>query len=312
MATSGDRRRPPAVRPHCGRRQQERRAAAAGRVPADVGDLRDSQRAAHPRRRRDDRLLRSLGAEVEGDGTTTLRVTCRDITLVRAGRRAGRASCADRCCCSARCSARVGRAELAPPGGDFPARRTITTHLRALARAGRARRRRPRPATGSKRPTGLTGASMYLLEASVTGTETALLAAAQAAGATEIRQRRLRAARRRAVPVPGGDGRRRHGHRHVDDSHRAAGRLARRDAHAARRLHRGRRRGRVVGAVTGGEVEVTGAHAAGPRADRRRARRRWAWTCDLDRRPVRRAAVAPRRRAPHHDRPLARVSRATS
>ena len=36
-------------------------------------------------------------------------------------------------------------------------------------------------------PDGLTGASMYLLEASVTGTETALLAAAQAKGVTEIR-----------------------------------------------------------------------------------------------------------------------------
>jgi UDP-N-acetylglucosamine 1-carboxyvinyltransferase len=36
-------------------------------------------------------------------------------------------------------------------------------------------------------PEGLTGASIYLLEASVTGTETALLAAAQAKGVTEIR-----------------------------------------------------------------------------------------------------------------------------
>src|SRR6185436_12347338 len=35
--------------------------------------------------------------------------------------------------------------------------------------------------------TGLTGASMYLYEASVTGTETALLAAASAKGVTEIR-----------------------------------------------------------------------------------------------------------------------------
>ena len=36
-------------------------------------------------------------------------------------------------------------------------------------------------------PNGLTGASMYLEEASVTGTETALLAAAAARGVTEIR-----------------------------------------------------------------------------------------------------------------------------
>ena len=36
-------------------------------------------------------------------------------------------------------------------------------------------------------PEGLSGASVYLLEASVTGTETAMLAAAQASGVTEIR-----------------------------------------------------------------------------------------------------------------------------
>ena len=34
--------------------------------------------------------------------------------------------------------ARVGWASLAPPGGDFPARRTITTHLRALGALGAA------------------------------------------------------------------------------------------------------------------------------------------------------------------------------
>ena len=36
-------------------------------------------------------------------------------------------------------------------------------------------------------PNGLTGASMYLAEASVTGTETALLAAASAKGSSEVR-----------------------------------------------------------------------------------------------------------------------------
>ena len=81
---------------------------------------------------------------------------------------------------------RVGRAELAPPGGDFPARRTITTHLRALAALG-ARVVDDPNGHRLEAPEGLRGASMYLVEASVTGTETALLAAAQARGATEIR-----------------------------------------------------------------------------------------------------------------------------
>ena len=81
---------------------------------------------------------------------------------------------------------RTGRAMLAPPGGDFPARRTITTHLRALRAMGARSSRRP-PATGSRRRTDSSGASIYLLEASVTGTETAMLAAAAATGPTEIR-----------------------------------------------------------------------------------------------------------------------------
>jgi UDP-N-acetylglucosamine 1-carboxyvinyltransferase len=75
---------------------------------------------------------------------------------------------------------------LAPPGGDFPARRTISTHLRALTAMG-ARVVDTPSGHALEAPDGLTGVSMYLLEASVTGTETALLAAAQAGGVTEIR-----------------------------------------------------------------------------------------------------------------------------
>src|SRR5262249_41644599 len=81
--------------------------------------------------------------------------------------------------------ARMGRARIAPPGGDFPARRSISTHLEALVAMG------VRRAEGSdfllEAPDGLCGASMYLYEASVTGTETAMLAAASAAGVTDIR-----------------------------------------------------------------------------------------------------------------------------
>ena len=81
--------------------------------------------------------------------------------------------------------ARRGSARLAPPGGDFPARRTISTHLQALAAMGAVPLDEPGHALDA--PWGLTGASFYLDEASVTGTETALLAAAAAKGRTEIR-----------------------------------------------------------------------------------------------------------------------------
>jgi UDP-N-acetylglucosamine 1-carboxyvinyltransferase len=126
-------------------------------------------------------LLRSLGATVEGEGTSTLRVTCAridsgspDSALV--GRLRGSVLL------MGALLARVGWAALAAPGGDFPARRSITTHLCALEALG---------ARGIdhrlEAPAGLRATSLYLPEASVTGTETALLAAALANGTSEFR-----------------------------------------------------------------------------------------------------------------------------
>ena len=83
----------------------------------------------------------------------------------------------------------AGRAHIAPPGGDFPARRSISTHLEALEAMG------AKQSAGNdhmlEAPDGLKGASMYLYEASVTGTETALLAAATARGPSDIRHAAL-------------------------------------------------------------------------------------------------------------------------
>lgn len=133
-------------------------------------------------------LLRSLGAEIEGDGTSTLRVTCAEIrsgtpdpSLV--GRLRGSVML------MGSLLARVGWATLAPPGGDFPARRSIATHLWALKALGAEVSDQSDPALGHRleAPSGLRGASFYLPEASVTGTETALMAAARANGTTEIR-----------------------------------------------------------------------------------------------------------------------------
>lgn len=133
------------------------------------------------------RLLLDLGAEVEGIGSTTLRVRCPavikdepDGALV--GRLRGSVLLLGPLL------ARRGRAHLAPPGGDFPTRRTIATHLEALEAMG-ARQVEVGPGAGHvlEAPNGLHAASMYLYEASVTGTETALLAAAGVKGLTEIR-----------------------------------------------------------------------------------------------------------------------------
>jgi UDP-N-acetylglucosamine 1-carboxyvinyltransferase len=129
-------------------------------------------------------LLKGLGATVEGAGTSTLRIRCREIITDRpdpvlVGKLRGSVLLLGPLL------ARRGSAHLAQPGGDFPARRTISTHLQALVELGAAQLHEPGHALVAEK--GLKGASFYLEEASVTGTETALLAAAAATGRTEIR-----------------------------------------------------------------------------------------------------------------------------
>jgi UDP-N-acetylglucosamine 1-carboxyvinyltransferase len=129
-------------------------------------------------------LIEALGARVEGRGTGRLRIQCQRVSGDRpdpalVGRLRGSVLLL------APLLARVGSARLAPPGGDFPARRTIATHLEALVAMGAVPLDEPGHAMHA--PDGLKGASFYLDEASVTGTETALLAAAAARGPSEIR-----------------------------------------------------------------------------------------------------------------------------
>lgn len=78
--------------------------------------------------------------------------------------------------------ARLGSARLSTPGGDFPSKRNLKQHHAALLALG------ARPADGGfDCDAPLPGGSFYMLEASVTATEVALLAAALARGPSEIR-----------------------------------------------------------------------------------------------------------------------------
>jgi UDP-N-acetylglucosamine 1-carboxyvinyltransferase len=130
------------------------------------------------------RLLQGVGARVDGIGTSTLRVSSPEVgstdpdpALV--------ARIRGSVLLAAPLLARTGHASFGEPGGDFPGRRSVTTHRRALAAFGAA----PENAAGRALVArgGLRAASLYLDEASVTATETALLAAATAVGETEIR-----------------------------------------------------------------------------------------------------------------------------
>lgn len=130
-------------------------------------------------------LLVGLGATVEGLGGPTLRIRCARVTTDEPDPRLV-GMLRGSVLLLGPLLARRGRAHLAPPGGDFPARRTLATHLQALMAMGAV----ASADGGGHRlevPDGLLATSIYLDEASVTGTETALLAAAAAPGRTEIR-----------------------------------------------------------------------------------------------------------------------------
>src|SRR2546428_3095316 len=113
------------------------------------------------------RLLLDVGAHVEGIGSTTLRVRTPKVTKstpdrALVGRLRGSVLLLGPLL------ARTGKAHIAPPGGDFPARRTIATHLEALfAMGGRGGKG---PDHVLERPAGGKPAPLYLYQAPAAGT----------------------------------------------------------------------------------------------------------------------------------------------
>jgi UDP-N-acetylglucosamine 1-carboxyvinyltransferase len=128
-------------------------------------------------------LLIDIGADVEWEDTNTLRICAAEITSTRLD---------PELCTRIRASillagpllARFGSADVPPPGGDVIGRRRVDTHLMAFAALGADvevdRQYHLRA------PHGLTGSDLYLDEASVTGTENAVMAAVLARGTTTI------------------------------------------------------------------------------------------------------------------------------
>jgi UDP-N-acetylglucosamine 1-carboxyvinyltransferase len=129
-------------------------------------------------------LLRKLGADVDVLESHRVRVHAQNIT----------SHILDRDLCQrTRASivfagpmlGRVGRLELAPPGGDVIGRRRLDTHILALRKLGADIQ-----FNGAFQMTagqGLHGADILLDEASVTATENTLMAAVLAKGTTTIR-----------------------------------------------------------------------------------------------------------------------------
>jgi UDP-N-acetylglucosamine 1-carboxyvinyltransferase len=127
-------------------------------------------------------LLRDMGAEAEWEGTNELRVQAADL---------GKWEVDDRLSRRIRASflvagpllARLGRAELPPPGGDVIGRRRLDTHIHAFEQLGAHIEVTRRYSLQADR---LVGRQIFLDEASVMGTENAIMAAVFADGTTTI------------------------------------------------------------------------------------------------------------------------------
>jgi UDP-N-acetylglucosamine 1-carboxyvinyltransferase len=127
-------------------------------------------------------LLRHLGAEADWTGPNDVRVHAADLLTTELD---------EDLCREIRASillagpllARCGRAIVPPPGGDVIGRRRIDTHIHAFAALGAEIETGRRYELQADR---LAGTRMFLDEASVTGTENAIMAAVRAEGETVI------------------------------------------------------------------------------------------------------------------------------
>ena len=255
-------------------------------------------------------LLRSLGAEVEGQGTPTLRVTCREHRVVRARSAARRPA--------ARIGAAAGRAARRGPAARCSRRPAAT-----FRRGGRSRR--------------------ICARSRAMGARIVETAGRQSARGARRPDRHVDVSARgvghrhgdRAAGRGAGDGRRprfatppasrtspscasscRRWARDVEGIGTSTIRIeppAR--LHGATHTLRGdyieAASWGVVGAITGGEVEITGAMARGPRADRPRSRRDGPGARARGR-PLRRPSVDARRRRGASRPDCGPASRATS
>jgi len=128
-------------------------------------------------------VLRYLGASVESKGPNAWQIDARRLSRTDVPREAAKKVRAS-ILFAGPLLARFGKVVLPPPGGDVIGRRRIDTHVLALEELGAHI-----DIDGVFRFTAekLVGADIFLDEASVTGTENAVMAAVLAQGATVIR-----------------------------------------------------------------------------------------------------------------------------
>src|SRR5918996_5859278 len=127
-------------------------------------------------------LLADLGADVDWTGSNELRVNAAEVRKTELD---------EELCNRIRASillagpllARFGHADVPPPGGDIIGRRRLDVHMHAFAELGAEIEADRRYVIRAQR---LRGTHIFLDEASVTGTENAVMAALLAEGETVI------------------------------------------------------------------------------------------------------------------------------
>jgi UDP-N-acetylglucosamine 1-carboxyvinyltransferase len=129
------------------------------------------------------RMLESLGVSIEDLGNRSWRVTAREVRPADLDPDLSRRIRAS-ILLAGPMTARAGELKLPPPGGDIIGRRRVDTHIWALRQMG-AEVNYDR--SFEFKASGLKGADILLDEASVTGTENAIMAACLAKGATILR-----------------------------------------------------------------------------------------------------------------------------
>jgi UDP-N-acetylglucosamine 1-carboxyvinyltransferase len=129
-------------------------------------------------------MLASLGVQMEDLGQRSWRVTARQVRAADLDPELSRRIRAS-ILLAGPMTARTGELKLPPPGGDVIGRRRVDTHILALRQMG-AQVSYDR-SFEFKASSGLHGADILLDEASVTGTENAIMAAVLAKGITILR-----------------------------------------------------------------------------------------------------------------------------
>ena len=129
------------------------------------------------------RMLESLGVSLEDLGNGSWRVTARQVRSANLDPDLSRRIRAS-ILVAGPMTARTGELKLPPPGGDVIGRRRVDTHIWALRQMGAVVEYER--AFDFSAPKGLHGADILLDEASVTGTENAIMAATLARGKTTL------------------------------------------------------------------------------------------------------------------------------